>query len=476
MRLSISLLLTALLPLYGYTASAHSDTEQFVARLKNHYGSTLEIHTFALKYHFLNRRYRDLNYWDHHHPNLYMSQRMVEVDLANKQFYDNDILYYSGGRLFDRVQFQNDKESYFYEKSATSLGRAVLKREMTNFDRFKRHIVMNVDVLALRPILLEPQISAQIRLVKGKKVTTLLHTLNSNQEVEYRFNNDNLDLISITHSGLNSTFVYQDRQTIRGIRYAQSVRQYVAGSNRPTYIKSIDSFEPIAHIANARLRLPKHYGPILTKGDGVLTAREIAEDLFLLTDSSEINNVLVNLVDNQLYLYGGASNTKLANQTLAFIKQTWPNKSISSIFITHPHGHQISGLLPYVNKQVSIIADPYTISGIKAYPKFQQALNKFSFIELSQGQKIANAQFYTLENMHAKRQSFAHFANADIIFQSHFVHVPQDNSISTTIPTYTKRFIDFINQQQLTFSRIVGNYRNNNITAEIITELNKVEF
>ena len=75
------------------------EAEEFVAKIKTHYQKTLRIKTFSLKYHFLNKQYRDHDYWDYQTPNRVMSQRMVEVDLVKKHFYNNDILYYSGGWL-----------------------------------------------------------------------------------------------------------------------------------------------------------------------------------------------------------------------------------------------------------------------------------------------------------------------------------------------------------------------------------------
>ena len=66
-----------------------TETEDFVAKLKTHYQNTLSIKAFSLSYHFLNKQYRDHDYWDYKTPNRVMSQRMVEVDLVKKNFYDN---------------------------------------------------------------------------------------------------------------------------------------------------------------------------------------------------------------------------------------------------------------------------------------------------------------------------------------------------------------------------------------------------
>jgi len=103
------------------TASA-SETEEFVAKLKTHYQKTLPIKAFSLSHHYLNKQYRDLEYWDYKTPNRIMANRTVELDLVKEHFYDNDIYYSSGGLLRDIAQFQNDKEGVFLIKARVTFG------------------------------------------------------------------------------------------------------------------------------------------------------------------------------------------------------------------------------------------------------------------------------------------------------------------------------------------------------------------
>jgi len=127
-----------------------NDAENFVNKLKSHYKDTLHIKAFSLNHHFLNKRYRGKNYWDFNMPNRAMSIRTVEIDLEKKHYYDNDILYFPGGLLYDRVQFQNDTEGYFYEKSGAFLGKAIIKQDMNRFDAVASYLVMKLDFIAVR--------------------------------------------------------------------------------------------------------------------------------------------------------------------------------------------------------------------------------------------------------------------------------------------------------------------------------------
>jgi len=448
------------------------ETENFVTKLRIHYEKTLPIKAFSLNLHFLNKQYRGHNYWDYQTPNRHASHRMVEVDLEKRHFYDNDVLYFSGGRLLDRVQFQNDKESFFYERSATSLGKTTLSRGMDNFDRFKRHIVMNVDFLAVRPLFEETNIKENITLRQDRKsgTTTLKHTTRDNNIIDYEFGKNPLKLVSINHRPLRGVFFYDDYQTTRGITYARSVNKYYDGATEPTYISFNDQFNIIEKVDPDKLQVPQGYSSELTKSDGVLTSKEISTDLYLVTDSSAIINSLFKVNGDKITVFGASNNSKLAEKTIQLILDQFPKKKITSVYVTHPHGHQIAGLKVFVDQGIEILADEYTIAAIKAYPHFADDITRFKFRTIEHEQIINGAHFYVLENMHSKRQSFVYFKDSGIIFQAHFLHIPLDNTIAKVIPTYTRTFIDFVRNKHLKISRIIANYRNNNISVEVMNK------
>jgi hypothetical protein len=453
------------------TASA-GEIEEFVAKIKIHYQKTLPIKAFSLNYHFLNTQYRDNNYWDYQTPNRFMSVRTAEVDLVKKHFYDNDILYYSGGRLYDRAQFQNDKESFFYEISATTLGKGIRRKGMDNFGRFKRYIVMNIDFLAVRPLLEETNIEGNIALQQDKisGSTILIHKISDDNIIDYEFSNNPLQLVSINNRPLRGIFVYDDYQTTRGTTFARSVHQYYHGATEATYISFIDQFDIIKKVDPAKLQVPEGYGPILPERDGILASKEIATDLYLVTDSSASRNSLFKVNGDKITVFGASGYTALAEQTIKLIRDQFPKKKITSVYVTHPHGHQIAGLKVYVDQGIEIIADEYSTAAIKAYLSFADDITRFKFKTIEHEQIIDGAHFYVLENMHSKRQSFVYFKDSGIIFQAHFLHIPFDNTIAKVIPNYTRTFIDFVRSKQLKFSRIVANYKNNNISVEVMNK------
>jgi len=453
------------------TKTFAGETEEFVAKLKTHYQKTLSINAFSLNQHFTNKQYRDLNYWDYKTPNVYMSVRSAEVDLARRHFYDNDILYYAGGRLYDRVKMQNDTESFFYERSATTIGKAIQNRGMDNFDRSMQYMVMNIDFLAIRPLLEESNVKGNITLHHDVKsgTTTLKHKTSDDKIFDYKFNNNPLQLVSVNRGALG-LYVYDDYQTTRGITYARSIHKYFEGTTKPTYITFNDHFEIIDKVDPAKLQVPEGYNSKIPKWDRTLISKEIAQDLHLVTDSSSYQNSLFKVNGDKITVFGATEDTALAENTIKLILNKFPNKKITSVYVTHPHGDQIDGLKAFVDQGIKILADEYSISAIKAYPRFADDITRFKFQTIEHEQIIDGAHFYVLENIHSKRQSFVYLKDSGIIFQAHFLHIPYDNTIAKIIPSYTKTFIDFVRSKQLKVNRIVAFNRNNDISVEVMNK------
>jgi hypothetical protein len=453
-----------------------SEAEDFVAKLKTHYQKTRSIKVFSLSYHYLNKQSWGHNYWDYRTPNRIMAQRTVEVDLVKKHFFDNDILYSPGGQLNDMTQFQNDTQSYYYETNGNFLGKRFRNEGMENFDRNNRYIVMNVDFMAVRPLLKQGNIDGGITLHQDRKsgTTTLSHKISDGDDdesvIEYEFSNNPLQLVSINKKSQQAIYVYDDYQTTRGLTFARSVHSYYDGATEPAYIKFITQFEILDEVDPVKLQLPPGYGPEIPKSDGVLVSKEIAKDLYLVTDNSARRNSLFKVNGDEIMVFGASGYPTLAEKTIKLINEQFPNKKISSVYVTHPHGRDISGLKVFVEQGIEILADEYSIAAIKDYPDFADDITRFKFRTIEHEQIIDGAHFYVLENMHSKRQSFVHFQDSGIIFQADFLHIAFDNSIAKVIPNYTRTFIDFIRSKQLKLNRIVGNYQNNNISVEVMNK------
>jgi len=446
-----------------------------MAKLEAHYRATTDINTFALSHHYLNKPARTSDYWDQSMPNRFMSYRRVEIDLNKKHFYDNDVHYFPGGKLIDRVQFQNDSQSYLYERNGSTLGKQILKQSMSRFDSAMGYFVMNLDFIAIRPLLDEKEVEAKISYQKKAEqgLLTVVHLRANDIKVKYNFTEQPFQLHSIEHPGLGGKFVYKDYQTTRGVTYARYVEQSYGEVSEPSYIVYNDQLDLIDEVDPNKLKLPLGYTEEVERGDGILKAEEISEGLYVVTDSSGSRNSLIHVNGDEVRLYGGTGYDRLATKTLALVADRFPNKTIHSVYVTHPHGGEINGLIPYVESGVDILADDYTIAIIKEYERYKAKIGKFRFQKIEHRAQAIDVQFYVLENLHSKRQSFVYFKHAGVIFQSDFIHVPKDGTISNIIPSYTRTFIDYVRQEGLNYHRIVGAYRNSNISPAVVDKLYK---
>ena len=483
------------------TAAYSTNLKHILEKIHQHYQHTLPITAFTLSHHYLNKPYRSLNYWDHEMPNRMMSYRLVEIDMEKKHFYDNDVHYTVGGRLLDRVQFQNDHQSLFYEKNGSTLGKVAIKQSMQRFDVAMGYFVMNLDFIAVRPLLAESDPLNNIALkpasmlpahimpinafpthIKSQNDRSTVEQINLENRVnlvqqsdkgriEYQFQLEPLRLLSVNHEGLGGLFVYQNYQTTRGITYARTIHQYYDGATEPNYIVFNDQFHALENVDANYLKLPNKYTVRTGQTDNQLRLEQLAEDLFLVADSASRHNILLRVNGDKITVFGGTAYDSLAERVLKMVERNFPAKTIYAVYVSHPHVGEINGLGIYADNSVKILADEYTISGIKTYPRFSHRIDSFDFLPLQHLQADHGAQYLVLENLHSKRQSFVYFEKAGIIFQSDFIHLATDGTIPNVIPSYTRTFIDFLRKSEIKFDRIVSPHRNNNISKKEVDRL-----
>lgn len=466
-----SLLLFAFLIFALSTASAN-DADKFVTQLKSHYQKAPELKAFSLNYHYLggNDPYQS---WDYQSPDRYLALRRVEIDLKNKQFIEHDTHHFPDGLTFNRVQFQNEKESLFYDKNGLTLGKQVRRQSMDSFEEIKGHVFMNVDFLAVTPLLAETDVTSNIHYSYNIKLneTTLTHKTPKNTVIDYVFSGNPLKLVTINNKSQQKVFHYDDYQTSHGINFARSIKKHFDGDIEPTFIHRIDHLQVIDSIEQKRLAIPSDFGPIIQKGSNTLFSKEIATNLYLITDESARRNILFKVNGNIISLFGAPANSTIAIETIKLIQDQFPDKVIDSVYITHPHSDNIRSLPILAERGISIVADAYTIEAIKAYPTFANNIASFNFKTISHNQIIQGVQYYVLENMHAKRQSFVYFKHSGVIYQADFIYLAADNNIAHVMPNATKTFIDFVRFKELKISRIVGQHLNNNISVPLMNEI-----
>lgn len=455
-----------------YVPKASSgELETFIADLKLHYQNSSSISAFSLTHRYLGRS-NPYQSWDYKTPSRYQAFKVTDIDLTKKHYAQNVVHNFTGNLYFDEVHFQNDSESLRYERNGISIGKRVIKQSLNSFERYKNLTLMNVDFFAVRPLLEENLITKNISFFKDplSSKVTLTHQVAGDILVEYEFNTSPLRLLSINNKLKRRIYNFDDYQTTNGLTFARSLVKYYNGDSIPSIITRIEKFEILEKVEPTKLVLPKGYGPVIPKADKHLTSQQIASDIYLVTDSSASRNTLFKVNDEDIMVFGAPVSTKLSEQTIKLILEPFPNKKITSVFVTHPHSDHIAGLPAFVKHGVTVYADFYTIEAIKAYDRFADNIDQYKFKTIEHEDLIDGVRFHILESSQAKRQSFAYFEDDGIIYQSDFLEVAFDNTIAKILPSYSKAFIDFVRNKKIKINRIVGHHRNNNISMEVVNK------
>ncbi|WP_105170069.1 hypothetical protein [Pseudoalteromonas sp. T1lg23B] len=465
-----SFFLITILASFPFSTYAN-EAESFLSMLKTHYQNTSSIKAFSLIHSYLGQS-DPYQSWDFQAPTRYKAFKITDIDIDKQHYYQNVVHHYTGGLYFDEVHFQNSEESLRYERNGISLGKSAIEQNIDSFNRYKNLTLMNVDFFAVKPLITESNIDEKITYHQNEKAgtVTLIHRPSEKQTMEYVFNTDPLRLASINNKSRKRIYLYDDYRYSNGYYFAHSLVKKYNGDSIPSFIIRIEKFEEIEQIETEKLMLPSGYYKSASGKSPTLTIAPIAKSLYIVTDESAIENVLFKINNNDITVFGASRNSKSSKQVIDTIKQRFPDKKITAVFVTHPYSDHISGLLPYVELGAKIYADAYTVKAIKAFPLFSRVIKKFSFETITTGQVIDDVRFYVLENTRSKRQSFAYFEKEGIIFQTDFLEIAFDNTIANILPSYSKRFIEFVRSEQLDVNRIVGFHRNNDISLEVMNK------
>jgi len=458
--------------IFAYAPNVLSrEVESFLTELKHHYQNTSSISAFSLTHRYFGRS-DPYQSWDYKAASRYQAFKVTDIDLLKNHYFQNVVHNFTGNLYYDEVHFQNNSESLRYERNGITIGKRIIKQSLNSFERYKNLTLINVDFLAIRPLLEEKLVAKNIQLSKEPSSTkvTLIHKVADDIHMEYEFNKAPLRLLSINNKLRNRIYKYDDYQTSNGLTYARSLIKYYNGDKTPSFITRLENFEILEHIEPTKLQLPTGYGPIIPKSDKQLTTQKIASDLYLVTDASASRNTLFKVNEKDIMVFGAPRSNKLSAQTIKLISNTFPNKKITSVFITHPHSDHIAGLPAFVKQGATVYADAYTIEAIKDYERFSDNIENFKFKTLGNGDVIAGVRFHVLESSVSKRQSFAYFEDDGIIYQSDFLEVAFDNTIAKILPSYSKAFINFLRNNNIKFNRIVGHHKNNNISLEVVNK------
>lgn len=493
---------TSLVTIFGlciFSFYASGDDEiSFITKLKSKHQQTIDIKAFSLTHRYLGRR-NAYQSWDVESATRYSAYKVTELDLENQLYWQNVVHHFTGQQMFDEVHFQNETASFRYERNGMSLGKRIIEQPLTSFNRYKNVTLINIDFLAILPILKETDVD-KITLSKNKttNTTVITHKASDKKHMEYHFDTSTLRLSKIFDITRQRVYIYDDYQTSNGLTYARSIIKYyedlpdsgfsnnnsdsLSSNAAPSFITRLEDLKLLDGIENTKLQVPQEYGPVIESSSPIssntqsLFWQQIAPELYLVSDKSNVRNTLVKVFGDEIMVFGAPINNKRSEQTIALVKEQFPDKAISSVYVTLPYSDHIAGLPAYAAIGAKVYGDEYTVSAIKNYHKFSDIIETFEFQSIKHEDSIKGVRFFVLESSRSKRQSLAYFQHDKIIYQSDFLEVAFDNTVANIYPSYSKTFIDFIQNNGLKFKRIVGQHRNNNISPEIVYKIANANF
>ena len=440
--------------------------ENFLKKLKGHYQSTNMIDNFSINYESTGK-FGPQSY-DYKKATASFSRRIMDVDTKNKSYFlHNTRGGFPGGFIFETKEFQKDMQRYRYDVNGVLYGKRVLELD-TKFGFQYQLDELNevVDVFAIKS-LLESEMSGDTVHTKIDKRSNRVMVVQNNirlGKLTYQFKLKPLQLVSLYNEKNDQLFTYSHHVSINGIDYASRIDMKESHHQREFLIESLAKS---MNIPAMKLTIPMGYGPIVEKEKKALKTEKITKNLYLISNVRD-RYVAFKVDDMGITVFGAPGSDKQSKEIMAHINKQFPMKKITSVYITHHHSDHIGGLNYYAQQGVTILADDYSITAIKAYRKFTDNISQFQFRTFKHKELINGVRFYIPENSHAKGQSFAYFEDAQVIYEGDLLEIPFDNTIAAHMSETEKQFVEFVRMENIKIKRIIGHHRNGNISPDVM--------
>lgn len=433
-----------------------------IAELKQHFAFAGQLHRLSVSY----KGERQTTYQsnDYRSPYTIQSQYEYQYDTVAKQFYFHDQHVYPGNFIFDKKVIHQKGNTTLYDVNGFNMGKQLEALDYS-LAEFKADLADDIDFLAAHRFLFSDS-KVEAMFDPNHQWIDVTRSDNPGGKVTARFMLDPIQLSSLTYHESNKKTEFSQPAQQGKLNYARTIRHFRNGKLRQAI--SISELQSIAHIDQALLQVPAGYGPLVDSQRQPLQWQMLAKDLYLINYVAGDRHVMVKTDDEGVTVFGAPVSADVSQQVVELIHKNLPGQPIHSVYITHPHSDHMRGLVHFGNLGVKIVADAYSIEAIKAYPPFADTVSQWQFQTISHKQTLNGATYYIPENSHSLGQSFVMFDQSKILYQGDFLEIPADNSLPTHMADVEKEFIDYLRQEKLPFTRIVGHHRNNNITPEIV--------
>jgi glyoxylase-like metal-dependent hydrolase (beta-lactamase superfamily II) len=460
-------ILSLVVVIFSITSQAHEITnDNFLNNLKRHYQATNLIDKFSISYESAGESVNQS--YDFNKPTKIFSRKELDFDVNKESYFlHNTRGPFPGDFIFETKEFQKNMKRYRYDINGVLYGKRVLELDTKfGFQHQLDDLIEVMDIFVVK-IMLDGVTNGSSVEVKIDEMSN--HVIVEQKHIRlgkltYNFQLKPLKLISLYNKRNDQLFTYSHRVLINGIDYASRVNMKEGKYERDFLI---ETFTKNMGIEAAKFDIPMGYGPIVANDKKELKTEMIAENLYLISNVND-RYIAFKVNDKGIMVFGAPGSDQMSEKVMAHINEQFPMKSINTVYITHHHNDHIGGLNAYAQKGITILADAFSITAIKAYRPFTENIAKFNFRAFEHKELIDGVRFYIPENSHAKGQSFAYFEQSQIIYEGDLLEIPFDNTIASYMSETEKQFVEFVRKENLEIKRIIGHHRNGNISPEVM--------
>jgi len=451
-----------------YSQAQELTSAGFIKQLKQHYKATNMLDKFSVTYKSSSLIGFGPQSYDFNHPKSSYGRRIVDIDTKNQTYFSHLTRGgFPGGFIFDTKEYQKGLKRYRYDVNGVLYGKRVFELD-TKLGYQNRIDAINevVDVFAVKDMLNNlSEVS-----VENSQLDEMANQISFDRKSEslgaitYTFQLSPIKLKSLYNEKNDQLFNYTNHVFYDGIEYASKVLQ------KEEHYQGVIQIENLVKkrvIDPMKLKIPEGYGPIIKNEKKALVTEMIDKDLYLISNLGD-RYIAFKVTENGIMVFGAPGSDKKSEEVIAHINKQFPMKKITSVYITHHHNDHIGGLNAYAQKGVTVLADAFSISAIKAYKPFAENITKFKFRSFEHKELINGVRFYIPKNSHAKGQSFAYFEQSHVIYEGDLLEIPFDNTIANYMSDVEKQFVEFVRKENLVIKRIIGHHRNGNISPEVM--------
>ena len=445
---------TALITLIFLTNCGSNNNETIVSQLITHYKNIQLPASYAIA--FDATYFTKYQSYDYNDVNGTTFSYVTEIDDDNKYAYNRRISNMGGGFAFDYITVIVGSEAFEYSFNKLWSGNIIDSINVEeNYAFFKKDRVNRLNSARAKAFLDTPLDCLQYEFDSNKDEISI-RKASQKDTVQFIFSLQPMRLKKIIEG--NRTTIYKKFKPEGELSYATEFDELIDNELGSTHV--ITHFEALEKIDSEKLQLPEGY-TFSKKENNDEAFSKIGDISYIIRDDRTRRNILFTKIDDQITVLGAPDSNELSERVLSIIDNEFPNAKISHVYVTHMHSDHIMGLEEYVIRGITIVADQFTMEGIKDYEPFQQSIATFKFKKIEDRAILNGIQYHYPKNGHCKSQGFAYVIADQIIYQGDFMQLsPKPNLIaSTIIPEATSSFIERIYQEDLAVNTIVGQHQ-----------------